>query len=561
MMKAVGPEFEGGRPESWPELHEEIERLPHRYREAIVLCYLEGLTTEEAALRIGCPKGTVLSRLSRARERLRVRLDRRGLATPAVLLATWQTWNATAAPSAILLGATVRASLEFAELRAAEAALASATVTTLARGVLYAMRISKLKVLAAVTRVGTLALGGVPGFVQLGRGSGSQQPATVASDTGDAQAALKRSVDKLEAGLDETARRNAEMQKELQDIRAHLEGLRLTSEATAGKEPVMQLARLLEEHTAQTVRRFADVLKSHPPRRGSIEGDRSQLYMMDLIDGGTTLIADEPVKGLTWSNAAVWSHDGSRILFDASPGMQFVLSRLISLEVQGGLPAFTDLGPGNLPTFSADDKKVAFLLNSGALPDAEDGIWIMEADGSKRRRVGGYGAPFWSRDGRELLVNSFFEPTETTVMNLEQVSEARLEVPGYRTFSVPSWVGPGTIVACIGTKEESDTIALLDVRKPSQARIIEVLWKRGENLDVKPRTPVYHTESRRCFFVGGEPNKRTLYSVKRGELRRAIQVEPEGYNDRLSGLTFSPDGRYLLFGANRPAQPREKMKP
>ena len=67
-------------PESWPVLHEEIDRLPERYREPVVLCYLEGLSTDEAALRIGCPKGTILSRLSRARERLRERLARRGLA-------------------------------------------------------------------------------------------------------------------------------------------------------------------------------------------------------------------------------------------------------------------------------------------------------------------------------------------------------------------------------------------------------------------------------------------------------------------------------------------------
>ena len=67
------------RAESWPELHEEIGRLPERYREPVVLCYLEGLSTDAAALRLGCPEGTVLSRLSRARERLQGRLTRRGL--------------------------------------------------------------------------------------------------------------------------------------------------------------------------------------------------------------------------------------------------------------------------------------------------------------------------------------------------------------------------------------------------------------------------------------------------------------------------------------------------
>ena len=60
-MKA---EHETDRPDSWPELHEEIGRLPERYREPVVLCYLEGLSTDVAALRLGCPRGTVLSRLS-----------------------------------------------------------------------------------------------------------------------------------------------------------------------------------------------------------------------------------------------------------------------------------------------------------------------------------------------------------------------------------------------------------------------------------------------------------------------------------------------------------------
>jgi RNA polymerase sigma factor (sigma-70 family) len=62
---------------------EEIARLPVRYRLPIVLCYLEGMTQEQAARRLRCPLGTVESRLQRARERLRTRLIRRGLAPAA----------------------------------------------------------------------------------------------------------------------------------------------------------------------------------------------------------------------------------------------------------------------------------------------------------------------------------------------------------------------------------------------------------------------------------------------------------------------------------------------
>lgn len=67
-----------------PVLDEEIDRLPEKLRSAFVLCHLEGVTNESAAERLGCPHGTVLSRLARARERLRDRLTRRGVALSAL---------------------------------------------------------------------------------------------------------------------------------------------------------------------------------------------------------------------------------------------------------------------------------------------------------------------------------------------------------------------------------------------------------------------------------------------------------------------------------------------
>ncbi len=83
------------RPErfEWPQhheacsiLHQEIDRLPERYRVLVVLCHLEGHSQELAAQTFSLPVGTVKSRLHRARDLLRDRLARRGAAFSAGLL-------------------------------------------------------------------------------------------------------------------------------------------------------------------------------------------------------------------------------------------------------------------------------------------------------------------------------------------------------------------------------------------------------------------------------------------------------------------------------------------
>jgi RNA polymerase sigma factor (sigma-70 family) len=122
-------------------LHDEVDRLPWGCRVAVTLCYFEGLSPEQAASRIGCPVGTVQSRLARGRERLRVRLTRRGLAPALGVLAAGAGAEA-AAPPAALVEATVRTAMS----RAAPAG----AIVWLSRVVLRAMFMLKLRTLATV---------------------------------------------------------------------------------------------------------------------------------------------------------------------------------------------------------------------------------------------------------------------------------------------------------------------------------------------------------------------------------------------------------------------------
>lgn len=140
-------------------LDEEVQRLPARYRLPFVLCYLEGLTNEQAANRIGCPKGTVLSRLSRARERLRSRLERRGIAVTGALLTAVLTPTAEAALPPILVESTVRSAALVAAGEAAAGVL-SARALALSEGVLRVMFLSKCR-MALLVLVFLGACGGI----------------------------------------------------------------------------------------------------------------------------------------------------------------------------------------------------------------------------------------------------------------------------------------------------------------------------------------------------------------------------------------------------------------
>ena len=270
---------------------DEVEHLPRDLRAVVVLCYLEGLTHEQAARRLGWPVGTVRSRLARARDRLRTRLTRRGLAPDTAFL-PMLSFKASSLPQG-LIDATVKAAMLVAARDAAEAGLVSTSAAALTEGVLRTMLFTKLKSAAAtLLAAGAIASGvGLYAYQDPVPGAKPAVPMPPPAKAGT-RVLSALDLDAFAAKMEELVRhaRQAQAEGDIEGAREHVQ--RVEGFAAYWKETLTN-ARLQEKEDLSS-RRMRPAAKS--ARSGPVPS-RRPLRIGSARSGQCDPLPKSPIRG------------------------------------------------------------------------------------------------------------------------------------------------------------------------------------------------------------------------------------------------------------------------
>lgn len=523
------PEPAPGALDSCPDLSrvldEELDRLPLKLKQAVVLCHLQGRTYAEAGRELGCSIGAVAARLEKAMAVLRTRLGRRGYAPASVL-------------AMVLLAGPAESLPPDLSVRAAELAIGggppSAGAAAAADGVARSLGSSKLKfisVLLTVVGLGAMAAASVARRPTPPSGSPSVFP--VRSEIDGAVPRVDRFGDPLPDGAVArigTVRFRPGQFPSNGDVAFLPGGRGLVSVHAAGVIRFWDLASGKETCHVDGPRHCSRVAVSRDGKRVVAMG--TEVWALDLTPAGPRLRwKSAPGRGPL--NSIAMAPDGQTVACGTVLGQATYL-----LDAATGETLRTLEGShGFHVAFSPDGA----VLATG-MPESAVGLWDVRTGVLVRRFGGGREAPVWrftfSPDGTALATTG---PDRTVRIWDATTGSLRASTPGGEaTDPFVAYTPDGRALIEAGAER-------IRYRDPGTGR------------ETRPAVAAPHLNPLWSFSIGGgkslSSNGTLLASEDGGVLgvwnvATGEEVGPVGaLHGQVLALAFSPDGRTLATTA------------
>ncbi|HEY7158533.1 MAG TPA: sigma-70 family RNA polymerase sigma factor [Gemmataceae bacterium] len=524
---------------AWHELEqivvEEVHALPEKYRTPILLCYWEGLTNEEAAVRLGWPAGTVKTRLLKARQRLHERLTRRGVSlsvgTVVTLLAAG---SGDAAVPPIMAATAARLALD-------GTAGASAAVIALADQAIQSAALSKVKI-ALVLLLGSAITAGV-GALAYHKPS-ARKP--------EEQKAKNREAEQPKAQAEQPKMRADRYGDPLPPgAIARLGSLRLYHGKHVDRVTLSPDGKFVVSTASGDNRLWDAITGRELPlraelRRMDIFAAREKLLAVQRLKDGLQLwdvVAGEeigrPLVVEEFVQSFCLSPDGKTLLIwgqqrDGRPIVRFC----DAIQGKVGEPFNLKKGEGNQLTrfvFSADGKTLIMQFDNSTIH-----VWDVVSRTEKRV----------SRPGPAEYGGFIALSTDGTILATAPSAGKRIRLWDTRTLKElpPLLNQPDANVESITFSPDGQTLAAAST-KPSDSPIVR-LW----NLGTRQQTRQYKGKSYQVFYITFSADGKTLAAadgceVTLWDVATGKFCHDFGHTYCVDSLAFSPDGKRLVSGA------------